>query len=193
MQKLLVSSNKGFKAHYSTSAPIIDGKGTDAIWESIPNWYDDQYIWINSFDTEPSASDFSWKYKLAWDENKGDHQTSYQAFVYHISSVYDAIDINNEGEVVLLNDHIEIKRDYINGTYIWEAAFDVYDKNYISTQESQPVKLHEGKIMGWSMAYCDNDGKDERDHFFGTNKIEGEDKNLTWKSADYFGKVELIK
>ena len=43
------------------------------------------------------------------------------------------------------------------------------------------------------MAYCDNDGKDERDHFFGTNKIEGEDKNLTWKSADYFGKVELIK
>ncbi len=221
-----------FKAHYAKIIPSIDGNANDTIWNMIPDWYSKHHIWENNVGSEPDSSDFSWRYKLAWDENKfyvlaeitdniisdmhptpkynyweddcfevlfdednsgGNHQSNYQAFIYHISILYDVVDIDNEGNRVLLNDHLKVKMDTLNGTSIWEAAFSVYNKDYISTSKSTPVKLYQGKIMGWAMAYCDNDGSKQRDHFFGSNHIKGEDKNLTWKTADVFGEVELIK
>lgn len=221
-----------FQARYATFAPSIDGKANDSVWNTIPEWYSDYYIWINNVNSEPSTSDFSWRYKLAWDENKfyvlaeitderlndvytdplikyweddcfevlfdednsgGDHQTSYQAFIYHISTKKDAVDIDDKGKVVILNDHMEVQMDTLNGKCIWEAAFSVYDKNYTTISKSTSVKLYKGKVMGWAMGYCDNDGNKQRDHFLGSNQIDGEDKNLTWKTADVFGEVELIK
>ena len=221
-----------FQAYYAEVIPSVDGNANDSIWNSIPEWYTKHYIWINNAGCEPIPSDFSWRYKLAWDENKfyvlaeitddiindtytdpkhnyweddcfevmfdednsgGNHESSYHAFVYHISIFYDAVDIDNEGNLVLLNDHLDVKMDTLNGVCIWEAAFNIYNKDYISTSKSTPEKLHEGKIMGWAMAYCDNDSSMQRDHFFGSIQINGEDKNLTWKTADVFGEVELIK
>ena len=226
------TTDQRFKAYYTASAPVIDGHTNDTIWSAIPEWYTDTYIWLNNVDSAPKASDFSWRYKLAWNESKffvlveitddmlhdfhakpkenyweddcfevlfdednsgGGHQASYQAFIYHISKYYDAVDIDAKGDVVVLNNHVSVKRSKTNGRYTWEAAFDVYDKNYESTTVSTPVKLTKGKVMGWAMAYCDNDGRASRDHFFGTNPIKGDDKNQTWKTADAFGEVVLVE
>ncbi|MEO9872140.1 sugar-binding protein [Ekhidna sp.] len=225
-------TKKRFKAHYTHLAPVVDGDAKDSIWHAIPYWNTEQYTWINNVNSEPPAADFSWKYKLAWDENKfyvlaeirddvisdvhpdpknlyyqddcfevlfdednsgGDHEVSYQAFVYHISILHDVLDIDTEGNRVLLNDHVEIRMDTLNGTSIWEAAFDIYDEGYISTDKSNPVKLHKGKVMGWGMAYCDNDGEENRDHFIGSHFIPGKDKNVTWRSADAFAEVKLVE
>ena len=50
-----------------------------------------------------------------------------------------------------------------------------------------------GKIMGFMLAYCDNDGSDEREHFIGSHDIEpvNGDKNLGYIDARVFGSIRL--
>ena len=45
--------------------------------------------------------------------------------------------------------------------------------------------------MGFAIAYCDNDHSVEREHFIGSEVVEGTDKNRGWIDADIFGKIKL--
>lgn len=63
-------------------------------------------------------------------------------------------------------------------TYVYEFSLKIYDDSYPTQQkdgstssdiEKSRVSLNAGKIMGVTMAYCDNDNNDgKRDHFFGS-------------------------
>lgn len=76
----------------------------------------------------------------------------------------------------------------------WEFSLIVYDSTYKSQhQQNREVKLVPGKIMGLSVAYCDNDAHDGiRDAMFGSD-WEPAPGNLHWMNADYFRKARLIK
>ena len=52
-----------FYAHYGT--PILDGSGADDVW-TLGDWQPIDQLWAGS---QPSETDFSGQYKLAWDEN----------------------------------------------------------------------------------------------------------------------------
>lgn len=81
--------------------------------------------------------------------------------------------------------------------YTWEFSLRVYDDTYDdSDPEASRVNLFEGKIMGLSLAYCDNDSINEqlkeRDNFFGSVWVPEEENNDHYKNADGFGTLELI-
>ncbi len=81
--------------------------------------------------------------------------------------------------------------------YTWEFSLAVYDDTYDnSNPEESRVDLTEDKIIGLSLAYCDNDNPDEepktRDNFFGSVWVAHEDSNNHWLNANDFGTIELI-
>jgi hypothetical protein len=67
---------------------------------------------------------------------------------------------------------------------------DLYDDN---SKDNKPVKLNEGKKLGYAVSYNDNDGDNRRENFFGSVFIDGEDKNRGWIDAGVFGELLLVK
>jgi hypothetical protein len=82
--------------------------------------------------------------------------------------------------------------------YIWEFSLGVYDENYDHANPAASlITLESGKIMGLSLAYCDNDDLNEsplrRDHFYGSVNVPLSAYNDHWKQADWFGVAKLMK
>lgn len=117
---------------------------------------------------------------------------AYKAFAYHIAAVpreknnYSAgnivdfssadginhvIDLGKEcntSKAVNLDDHVSTKISKNGNQYTWELEFKIFDKNYIeSNGTNTPVTLSGGKVMGFAIAYCDNDNG-KRENMIGT-------------------------
>jgi hypothetical protein len=82
---------------------------------------------------------------------------------------------------------------------IWEFSLIVYNDTYADTmihKESARSTLFAGKIMGLSLAYCDNDHPEKepksRDSFYGSVWVPAPAYNDHWMNADYFGTIKLI-
>jgi len=80
--------------------------------------------------------------------------------------------------------------------YYWEFSLLVHKDAYNHNNQAASVQtLQKGKILGLSMAYCDNDSKAEnplrRDHFFGSVPVPNIAHNSHWINADWFGAVKL--
>ncbi|WP_076416651.1 sugar-binding protein [Shewanella sp. UCD-KL12] len=145
------------------------------------------------------------------DISGGDHQFNFNAFAYHVALDNQVVDIapplsSEAGSVhtnfVLLNQHINSvwKRDeHVPHKVIWELAVHVYDDTFSMeprvNKPSKPVKLFQGKKMGFMLAYCDNDGSESREHFMGSHAIKpvNGSKNLGYITADVFGELHLVK
>ncbi|TYK66397.1 sugar-binding protein [Colwellia echini] len=137
------------------------------------------------------------------DASGGNHQFNFNAFAYHIALDNQAVDIgekNADGSnnFVLLNDHLTSKwqRSEVSpNKVIWEVALRLYDDSFTMEQNNpQPVKLFVGKKVGFMLAYCDNDGSKEREHFIGSTDIKAVNgsKNLGYITADVFQKLLLV-
>lgn len=125
------------------------------------------------------------------DASGGDHQYNYNAFAYHIDQHYDVFDMHTDSSAYYYNDHVETQITRAGNTYTWEAAIRIYDDSFQMDGSSQPVSLRSGKVMGFALAYCDNDSSELREHFIGSEVIEGEDKNRGWIDAGVFGTLKL--
>ena len=135
------------------------------------------------------------------DASGGNHQFNYNAFAYHVALDNQAVDIGGQledgsPEFVLLNEHIDSqwrRQPDSPHTVLWEVAVRVYDDSFQSGGASRPVTLTPGKTMGFMLAYCDNDGSDQREHFVGSHEIEpvNGDKNLGYIDAGVFGAITL--
>jgi Carbohydrate family 9 binding domain-like len=137
------------------------------------------------------------------DNSGGEHQFSFNAFAYHVSLDNQAADIGTKQEggeapFILLNDHIRSRwqRNSDNEHKItWEVSVKLYDDTFVLGQPNQyPITLTQGKKIGFMLAYCDNDGSAEREHFLGSVPIKpiNGDKNLGYKTADVFQTFMLI-
>jgi len=138
------------------------------------------------------------------DASGGNHQFSYNAFAYHVALDNQAVDIgekNTDGSdnFVLLNDHLTSywrRSESAPNKVVWEVALRVYDDSFTFGAESQhPVNLSLGKKLGFMLAYCDNDGSKEREHFIGSTDIKAVNgnKNLGYITADVFQRLTLVK
>jgi hypothetical protein len=77
--------------------------------------------------------------------------------------------------------------------YVYEFTMAIYSDQYDpSDKEASRVVLEAGKVMGMTVAYCDNDQDDgARDNFFGSVWVTEEAYNDHWKLADDYGKFAL--
>ncbi len=82
-------------------------------------------------------------------------------------------------------------------TAVWEFSLIVYNDKYTEENKEQSRStLAPGKVMGLSVAYCDNDHPERtpkaRDRMYGS-VYEPPPGNLHWRNADYFGRIKLTK
>ncbi|MCL1141859.1 CBM9 family sugar-binding protein [Shewanella gaetbuli] len=219
------------------SAINIDGK-VDAVWQRA-TWQPLDKLILGE---QPSAQDFSGRYKLLWRDNQlfllaeiiddvlldktadpkvaywdddcleifidpdasgGEHQANHNAFAYHVALDNQVADYGLQNEAILLNDHVKSRwmRDQQQPNIIyWEAAITLYPQSYNDLlaanhkDQALPLALNSGDIIGFMLAYCDNDGSAERESFIGSHEITpiNGDKNLGYKNADVFGKIKLV-
>ena len=138
--------------------------------------------------------------ELFIDENAsgGDHEKNYNAFAYHLSFWgKNVVDINENGEAQNFNDNLNyaINSDENAHKYVWEVEMKIFDDTFDANNpdKNTPVKLSDGKAMGFGVAYCDADQTNTREHFMGSMFIPGNDKNVAWKDASVFAKLYLVK
>ncbi len=127
------------------------------------------------------------------DRSMGYHQNNYNAFAYHISFTYDAID-GGSGRTINLKDNLSVVMDTIGDkTYLWEIALKIYDETFEpDNQEDSRVTLSHNKLIGFSLAYCDNDETNGRENFIGSTFMPPEHSNDNYITADYMGTLLLV-
>ena len=145
-----------------------------------------------------------------FDDNAEWGANSENAFSYHL-----AVDAPADGEIIKEFVAVDldgtgwgdqIKIDYAShfpelvmkkdgNIYRYEFSLKVYNDSYVhSSPEDSRVVLVEDKVLGMSMAYCDNDQPDgARDNFFGSVWVPEEAYNDHWKNSDGFGSLRLVK
>ncbi len=128
------------------------------------------------------------------DHSGGNHQNNYNAFAYHIELDYDIIDNNTSGTQSYFNDHARVMRTQNGNVYTWELELKVFDDTYNENSTNNvPVTLVKDKILGFGVAYNDNDNKMTRESFIGSMDIPGTDKNVAWINASVFDTLKLVE
>jgi len=125
------------------------------------------------------------------DRSMGNHQYNHSAFAYHIGLDGKVADIGPDSLPHYYNDHIKSVKKSAGMKHIWELSMKIYDDSYVDGGTNSPVKLAKDKVMGFAIAYCDNDGSKEREHFIGSTVVEGDDKNRGWIDAGIFEELRL--
>ena len=102
-----------------------------------------------------------------------------------------------------MNDHIQSiwKRSHTEPSKIvWEVSVDIYPDTLKDTyadgeEPVKPIVLSKGKEMGFMIAYCDNDGGEERESFITSYDIPAVngDKNRAYIDASVFETIKLVK
>ncbi|MBK6285131.1 MAG: T9SS type A sorting domain-containing protein [Draconibacterium sp.] len=156
---------------------VVDDSLSDDHSNVLQNWWDDDCL------------------EVFIDENrsKGNHELSCNAFAYHMSLFYDAVDLNSSGQGVNYKNNVIADMDTIgDNTYLWEFAFKNYDATFnINNPENSRVKLSHNKKMGLTVAYCDNDETTSRENFIGSMVMTPATANDMYKNADHFGLMIL--
>jgi hypothetical protein len=157
---------------------VIDDMISDDHADPLQNWWDDDCL------------------EVFLDENrsKGLHETNNNAFAYHVSTKYDAIDMDASGKGVNYKNNLKVIMDTIGtNTYLWEIAIKNYSANFnINNPEASRVLLSAKKLMGFTIAYCDNDQTTARENFIGSMDMPSDKANDNYKTADYFGSMLLV-
>ncbi len=129
------------------------------------------------------------------DENNSretNYSNTYKAFAYHFDT---AGHICNNG--VRLDSNIKYKMKRVaDHTYDWEFEVKVFDDKFVAGGNNVPVTLTDGKLMGWSLAYNDNDFGASRQNMFGSVFIPGStdaERNISYFNASVFGYLKLVK
>ena len=156
-------------------AEIVDDVLYDGHAGALDQWYNDDCLEI--FIDE--------------DHSRGNHQCTYNAFAYHLAINGDVVDLGTDCNPHLYNSTITSARTNVGTTYTWEVAITVYSSSYTDAGPNTPVSLFDGKVCGFSLAYCDDDGSNVRESFMGSEIMPGGHNDDNYITADYFGTLNL--
>jgi hypothetical protein len=128
------------------------------------------------------------------DNSGGNHQFNHNAFAYHISLDNQAIDIGTDEQPHSYTGHVNSRWQQHGNRIVWEVAIDIFTADYRDgSADNQAVELALGKVMGFMVAYCDNDGSEIRENFIGSEVADGDHKDRGWIDAGLFGALELVE
>ncbi|MBN2275890.1 MAG: hypothetical protein JXR41_08125 [Bacteroidales bacterium] len=124
------------------------------------------------------------------------YANSHKAFAYHMDTLGSVCYANGSVGWERLDDHIFYKMTRISGdTFHYEYEIKIFDDTYVYGLESTPVILTEGKLMGWSIAYNDNDMGSTRQNMIGSKFVPGDtdyERNISYYNASVFGDLKLV-
>jgi len=157
-------------------AEIKDDFLVDKIKNPLERWWDEDCVEI--FIDE--------------DNSGGNHQFNHNAFAYHIGLNGDVVDLDSKDTPKLFNNHIESEMSIVKeNTAIWEFKISLFPDTYTFKGDQIALSLHSNKKIGFAIAYCDNDTSENRENFFGSVVVDGNDKNRGWIDATIFGTIVL--
>ena len=151
------------------------------------------------YDAHPHGLDNYWNddgLRIFIDENrsKGNHQYNHNAFAYHLALDKKVVDLGTDSLPHYYNDHLQSFRTVqSNSSSTWEIAMPLYDDTYQDNAKNTPLVLTAEKVIGFAIAYIDNDSRPKREHLIGSIPIPEEDKNRAEIDAGLFGEVRLIE
>jgi hypothetical protein len=157
-------------------AEIVDDVLYDGHSGPLDQWYNDDCLEI--FIDE--------------DHSKGNHQCTYNAFAYHLAINGDVVDLGTDCQPHLYSSTITSARTNVGTTYTWEVALTIYPSSYTYGGSNTPVSLFDGKVCGFSLAYCDDDGSNTRESFIGSEVMPAGHNDDNYITADYFGILNLM-
>ena len=190
MDGTLPDSDKDFKGRYKL------------LW-------DENYLYLQAdivddvlIDTHPDPTDKYWdddalEVFIDSDASGGNHQFNHTAFAYHIGLDNQAGDFGADKKPHLYTDHL-ISHWQRNSTapynITWEVAIKLYPNDFQEGVPNTPLKLTAKQVIGFMLAYCDNDGSKIREHFMGSHEVQpvNGSRNLGYIDASVFGKVTLL-
>ena len=131
------------------------------------------------------------------DASGGNHQFNHTAFAYHIGLDNQAADYGPDKQAHLYNEHLVSRWQRSAQApfdITWEVAIKLYPNSYQENGENVPLTLSEKQVIGFMLAYCDNDGSEVREHFMGSHEIQPVkgDKNRGYIDADVFDEIKLL-
>lgn len=128
------------------------------------------------------------------DASGGNHLYNHQAFAYHVSTEGHAIDLNTSKQPMFFDNHVRVKRSQNGNIHLWEMAITLFDDQFNENAKTHtPVKITDQKHIGFSMAYGDNDGLNQRENFMGSKKNHGKNNDEGYVNSDVFGRVLCVK
>ena len=128
------------------------------------------------------------------DFSGGNHQFNHNAFAYHMSLDNQAIDIGTDKLPHSYSHHVQSRWQQHGDKVVWEVSIDIYTDAYRDgAGDNQRQSLAAGKVMGFMVAYCDNDGSELRENFIGSEVAAGDHKDRGWIDAGLFGTLELVE
>jgi len=158
-------------------AEIEDDTVIDVHADKLVQWWDDDCLEI--FVDEDNS-----------DEN---HQFNHTAFAYHVALSNDVVDLGPDSLPHFYNDHVTTVRKTSGKKTTWECAIKIFDKSFVDGGKNTPRKLSANEVVGFMLAYCDNDHSETRENFIGSIPIEGEEKDQGWIKSSVFGDLILRK
>lgn len=155
---------------------VVDDSVSDRTVNPLQGWWNDDCV------------------EIFLDENHdgGDHQYNFDAWAYHVGIKGDAVDYGDDLQPHLFNDHVLLRRVQTADTSVWEMTIKVYGEGYTLEGPNTPQVLSAPRTMGFSLAYCDNDGKTTRESFLGSVNTPGHLANEGYIDASVFGALDLL-
>lgn len=127
------------------------------------------------------------------DQSGGDHKFNHQAFAYHVSTEGHAIDKNTKEKTVFFDSHVNVVRSKQGNRHLWEMSVLLFDQNFDENATNNvAVKIMEGKKIGFSLAYGDNDGNKTRENFMGSKATHGINNDEGYINSDVFGSIIFL-
>ncbi len=125
------------------------------------------------------------------------YSNSYKAIAYHMDTSGHVCYANGSYGWQRLDDHINYKMKKVgHHLYHYEYEMKVFNDTYVYGGENTPVVLTENKLMGWSIAYNDNDKGTTRQNMYGSKYVPGNtdnERNISYFNASVFGDLKLVK
>ena len=157
---------------------VIDNKLIPTLADGLENYWKGDYVEI--FIDE--------------DQSGGNHQFNHQAFAYHVSTEGHAIDKSTSQETVFFDDHVDVSRTQEGNKHLWEMAVKLYGKQFDDdTSDNTPAEIIAEKSIGFSIAYGDNDGNNNRENFMGSKKTHGNNNDEGYTNSDVFGSILFVE
>lgn len=198
-------------ADFSGKYKVMWNKTTNLLYflvEITDDMFVNGYLYSKSNGTYPNFDIV----EVFLDEDRpgGDHAMTSAAFAYHITggnstTDFDALDIYDPtnswnwaaGIYVNYKSHLpEFKRTNIGNKYTWEFSLKVLTSAYKPTDNSDLFKatLTDGKKMGLTVAYCDNDNSTvnpKRDNFIASKFQTQANSDISWQNSTTFAHLTL--